>query len=877
MEDRIQIKGKFFYEGERRFLVKGVAYGPYAPANGSDPFPSPEQVAEDFRKIHSLGANTVRIYHVPPAWLLDLAQKTGLRLWVDVPWPSHQCFLSSPRAQREAREKIRTAALLCARHPALLALCLGNEIPPDIVRWHGPQAVARFLDTLVEEVKSIDEECLCTYGNYPSTEYLQPQAVDFLAFNVYLHSMDRFEAYLDHLLTLSYDRPVVLSEIGFDAHRLGEARQAELLQQQIQCAFHHGAAGVVVFRYEDEWVKEGRPILDWHFGLLDRARKPRPAWTAVQQAFEHPRLSPRSQPTVSVVVAAYQAAPYLAQCLDSLLHQTYPPLEILVVDDGSTDETARIAQRFPQVRLLRHPKNRGLAAARNTGIEAAQGEWIAFLDADSWAAPEWLERLLAAVEEGDWIGAGGPNLLPPEDPPFAAVVMAAPGGPLPVLLSDTEAEHLPGCNLLIRREALKQIGGFDPVFQTAGDDVDICWRLQERGYRFRYVPAAVVWHHRRRTLAAYLRQQCGYGAAEALLEARHPAWFTPHGNSRWQGRLYQPGFPIPSLTRPMVYHGPFGMAPFQTVYTHPPPWWWYWIGSLDYYLTTVLPFLLLMLVKPGFGCLGLVGLLFPIGLAVRYASRARIPPTQRRWWSRGMLTLLYLLQPVARGWGRYRTRFQIFQTPATARQTLLAYSPHARYLTAPEQRWLVPPNIDRIQFLQSMWARLQQEGWRGRPGTPWEPIDYRIWGSAWVHLDWITAAEYDPQGHLSIRSRVQPHWTGWARWLWGGTTFLCGVLGLWLWSPWAAWLALGPIGLFAWLKYQSRTLRRQFLAALFQSAEKLQYQPLSSKELPPSSKRPPLLTRLRSFFRSRKEGPSEASSHSEGAKSKSSRMAGERP
>ena len=80
-----------------------------------------------------------------------------------------------------------------------------------------------------------------------------------------------------------------------------------------------------------------------------------------------------------------------------------------------------------------------------------------------------------------------------------------------MLLNDTEAEHLPGCNLAIRKDALELIDGFRAEFKTAGDDVDVCWRLRETGRRLLFVPGAMVWHHRRFTIRAYLTQQFGYG------------------------------------------------------------------------------------------------------------------------------------------------------------------------------------------------------------------------------------------------------------------------------------------------------------------------------------------------------------------------------
>ena len=131
-----------------------------------------------------------------------------------------------------------------------------------------------------------------------------------------------------------------------------------------------------------------------------------------------------------------------------------------------------------------------------------------------------------------------------------------------MLVSDTEAEHLPGCNMAYRRDALLAIGGFDPQFRVAGDDVDACWRLQEQGLTLGFHPAAMVWHRRRSTIRGYWRQQQGYGKAEALLERKWPERYNRRGHVTWAGRLYDRA--SASLVRPArIYHGTWGTGAFQ--------------------------------------------------------------------------------------------------------------------------------------------------------------------------------------------------------------------------------------------------------------------------------------------------------------------------
>ncbi|HEX4646766.1 MAG TPA: glycosyl transferase, partial [Verrucomicrobiae bacterium] len=182
---RVTVDGKFFRLGGEKLFLKGVSYGPFAPTTESGTFASPEQTARDFAQIRELGANLVRVYHVPPRWFLDLAAEHRLKLLIDIPWNKHLCFLESFRLQQDAREAVRQAVRACAGHPAVFAYSVVNEIPPDIVRWSGAKAVAGFIDELIAEAKGIDPECLCTFTNFPPTEFLRPLSADFLCFNVY--------------------------------------------------------------------------------------------------------------------------------------------------------------------------------------------------------------------------------------------------------------------------------------------------------------------------------------------------------------------------------------------------------------------------------------------------------------------------------------------------------------------------------------------------------------------------------------------------------------------------------------------------------------------------------------------------------------------
>src|SRR5436309_15385558 len=260
-----------------------------------------------------------------------------------------------------------------------------------------------------------------------------------------------------------------------------------------------------------------------------------------------------------------------------------------------------------------------------------------------------------------YAGVGGPNIPPAGDGPIANCVANAPGGPVHVLLSDREAEHIPGCNMAFRKACLEAIGGFDPQYRAAGDDVDVCWKLRERGWTLGFNPAAMVWHHRRNSIRAYWKQQVGYGKAEAMLEQKWPEKYNGAGHIIWAGRIY--GKALASLLgrEGRIYHGTWGSAPFQPMYQPASgvlgliplmPEWYLVSGALAGLSV------LSILWKPLLLILGM--LIFAVGASVvqgslgaaqaSFASSSRSRITRLKL--HALTALLHLLQPLARLRGR---------------------------------------------------------------------------------------------------------------------------------------------------------------------------------------------------------------------------------
>jgi O-antigen biosynthesis protein len=443
------------------------------------------------------------------------------------------------------------------------------------VRLHGIGAVEDTLSALVEAVHAGDPEMLATYTNYPTTEYLHVAGQDLATFNVFLEDPDAYRRYLRHLQVAVGDIPLVLTEVGLAAEIHGEQAQADSLDWQLRILDETGCAGGAVYAWTDEWGVAGEAVEGWGFGITTADRTPKPAVEVVGRWARSSLQELRAEwPRVSVVVCAYNEERRLRECLASLEQVDYPDLEVIVCDDGSTDATLAIAGDFPfTVLALPHA---GLSVARNAGLRAATGEIVAYLDADAACHPEWPYHLALSLEDPQLVATGGPN-LPFADAPFVEhAVSFSPGSPQHVLVADDRAEHVPGCNMAFRKEALEGVGGFDAIYTAAGDDVDLCWRLLDTGGQIGFSPAAQIRHHRRDSITGYLKQQRGYGKSERMVAGRHRHRFNRLGQARWNGSIYGGLSSLPGLLRPIVYHGPMGIAPYQGIVARP------WGRLLDY-------------------------------------------------------------------------------------------------------------------------------------------------------------------------------------------------------------------------------------------------------------------------------------------------------
>jgi mycofactocin system glycosyltransferase len=229
---------------------------------------------------------------------------------------------------------------------------------------------------------------------------------------------------------------------------------------------------------------------------------------------------------VSIIVPVYNREKELGECLDSLAALVYPAdkIEVIVVDDASTDRSASIAAQH-KARLVRLPVNRGQSAARNEGVKHASGELIAFIDSDCIADAAWLHDLVPYFQDSRTALVGGyvasffqNTWLDRYEEVKSPLCM---GSELAIGAGSDSDFYVPTCNMVVRKGVYHRVGGLNEN-QRVGEDVDLCWRLKEAGFRLMYVPKGIVKHKHRSSFSATFSRRFQYGTSEPLLHEKHP-------------------------------------------------------------------------------------------------------------------------------------------------------------------------------------------------------------------------------------------------------------------------------------------------------------------------------------------------------------------
>jgi hypothetical protein len=293
--------------------------------------------------------------------------------------------------------------------------------------------------------------------------------------------------------------------------------------------------------------------------------------------------------------------------------------------------------------------------------------------------------------------------------------------------------------------------------------VDICWRLLDAGHAIGYAPAAFVWHHRRTSLAAYLRQQKGYGRAEAMLHFKHPRRFNALGCSRWRGVIYGEGAVGLPAARPPVFHGRFGTGAYQIIYRRNSGGYsaWAYVTLLEWHALAALLLAAAALsgsVGPAVAAAGMWAL--ALAAAARAAAAAPLP-RGAPWWCWPIVFAHYLLQPATRAWHRYAYRLRHRRAPAVP----LVHVHHDaaarghngadvvvtdRQIAACGQRtswrsfdlyWDSTQALGRDELLEEVVAQARELDWPADFGPEWDACDASLVGDRWHDVELCTATE----------------------------------------------------------------------------------------------------------------------------------------
>jgi len=232
-----------------------------------------------------------------------------------------------------------------------------------------------------------------------------------------------------------------------------------------------------------------------------------------------------NKPLISIIIPAKNAHATLKKCLDSIFHLHYDSSQVIIVNDGSDDDTAAILKNYPDITVIA-TDGKGPSYSRNLALKEAKGEFVAFTDADCIVDSEWINELLKGFEEETVAGAGGAQKGPADDTPFGMLVqefLLTFG-----FVSDymhhgihmRPTRHNPTCNTMYRRSVLLEMNGFlDGLWP--GEDVELDYRIIKKGYCLMFNPAAIVFHYRPGSFARYRRMMFRYGVAQGFLVRRY--------------------------------------------------------------------------------------------------------------------------------------------------------------------------------------------------------------------------------------------------------------------------------------------------------------------------------------------------------------------
>lgn len=248
---------------------------------------------------------------------------------------------------------------------------------------------------------------------------------------------------------------------------------------------------------------------------------------------------------ISVVVVCFNERQNIQECMDSILRNNYSSenYELLIVDNESTDGTKEVIQDYEKqhsnVRLLSNPIV-GIAGSRNLGLKNAQYEYVAYTDADCIVRENWLQTLSAGFEKygidnQKIVGVGGSNVPPQDSSHFYSVLrtflttyLGSHGSVQGMTFSaDKKVGHIPTINVLYHKKKLLEVAGFDVTFGNIGEDQDLSYRFNKKGYQYYYLANNQVYHKLRSNFRKWTKNMYVYGKGRMWLMRKHPQCIKP--------------------------------------------------------------------------------------------------------------------------------------------------------------------------------------------------------------------------------------------------------------------------------------------------------------------------------------------------------------
>ncbi len=214
----------------------------------------------------------------------------------------------------------------------------------------------------------------------------------------------------------------------------------------------------------------------------------------------------KKNPLVSVIIVNFNEAEYTRQCLTSLQKQSYPNIEIIVVDNGSNDDSVKVIKKFPRIKLIQNKSNLGFATPNNQGVKEAKGEYIFLLNNDAYVQKDTIKKVIEYMEKNSKVGVVQNKILLAEKPELTDstgsfftktgfLIHEGHAQPDSTSKKPKEVFSIKGASMFARKSLIEKIGLFDDNYFAYFEETDFCWRVLLAGFEVIYLPISTTYHH----------------------------------------------------------------------------------------------------------------------------------------------------------------------------------------------------------------------------------------------------------------------------------------------------------------------------------------------------------------------------------------------